>query len=605
LVFAAVTYIGNNASIKCSRNVVAPHQNLHSKGFHWQHIPDYIILSHTWGSDEVLFEDAKSGSLLDNSLANNKAGFIKVKGTCNEARRNGYDWVWIDSLCINKTSSAELQEAINSMWNWYRLANVCYVFLEDTEHRDLVPERDDTIRWFSRGWTLQELLAPPMVQFYNKRWTFMGTKISLLEQLEAITGINKTSLVQGDMRHHNGAEKMSWVAHREVTREEDMAYSLLGLFGVNMPLLYGEGRYKAFARLQEQIMQNDVDHTLFLYRYRPAQENPDFADLIAHYPSQFCQRQDCELHTDIGEVAGMLPPTLLYSSLVLGDQPFNTISGAFSQTKTAITTSFKVTSPVTLDNSGNVINEGFGNTSEQIIPKPDILSHAKNLGKRLIVIHLRVWYGFSQLCLLLLDKSGSSNTFRRLHSDLIQWTGKSSISDKIQMVYILQNSTLVKSSRIKVSVSILLGDNSWNIVNSQHDDVSPPSEFPEDTSNFTFSTSSRRPRFAISIRNDDRYGSKFIFFDFVLNESGIGTCTMRAEHDDKKWWYWSFEHVYRGHWDGKGFSDYLELLPESGVDTKTLTFCLLRLPRARRDDGVQEFSYRLDIREKELDSQLF
>jgi hypothetical protein len=110
-------------------------------------------------------------------------------------------------------------------------------------------------------------------------------KDSLVEELGMMTGITQKALIQGDMRQHNGAEKMSWAAHRMITREEGMAYSLLGLFDVNMPLLYGEGRQKAFARLQEQIMRGEIDHTLFLYGYMPGPKGSDFGDLMAHNPS--------------------------------------------------------------------------------------------------------------------------------------------------------------------------------------------------------------------------------------------------------------------------------------------------------------------------------
>jgi hypothetical protein len=577
-------------------------KSLTLKAFIGSNIPDYIILSHTWGNDEVLFDETRGGSLSNNSSVSSKAGYIKVKGTCDEARRNGYDWVWIDSLCINKNSSAELQEAINSMWNWYQRANVCYVFLDDTGHEDLVPGRDDKIRWFSRGWTLQELLAPPLIHFYNQNWIFMGTKISLVNQLETMTGINQRSLIQGDMRRHNGAEKMSWVAHREVTREEDMAYSLMGLFNVNMPLLYGEGGTKAFARLQEQIMQGEVDHTLFLYRYRPAQEISKFADLMAHHPSQFCQQLDCSLHTDEDETTGTKPAFLDYSSLVLGEQSFNAVSEVFWQNNTAVTTSFKVTSPVALDTiTGNVINGGFLNSPYRRVRKPPLLSHAKNLPKRLAVIHLRVWSQSSQLCLLLLnmDKSGCSTTYRRLHSDVIHWTVKSSISDETSNVHVLHNSTLLRSRLAEFKVLVSLNGDSWNIIETKSNLLST---VLQTDSTFTVSAWTSVSTFALLIRDNDRHGFKVIQFKFVMTESGIGSCAMIARSDDSDKSCWKTVSN-SGTQDSRvvftDYTDYTELLPHSGAVTKPLVILLSCLPTERQEEDFQEFHYCLDIKEKD------
>ncbi|KAI6002305.1 hypothetical protein F5J12DRAFT_906395 [Pisolithus orientalis] len=146
--------------------------------------------------------------------------------------RDGYTWLWIDTCCIDKRSSAELSEAINSMYRWYRNSQMCYVYLND---------------WFSRGWTLQELVAPKEAEFFNKSWVSIGIKQDLTSLLEDITRIPEKSV-------RAVAHIMSWAADRKTTRVEDRAYSLLGLFGVNMPMLYGEGS-KAFQRLQLEIIR--------------------------------------------------------------------------------------------------------------------------------------------------------------------------------------------------------------------------------------------------------------------------------------------------------------------------------------------------------------
>ena len=197
--------------------------------------------------------------------AKGKLGYRKIKSCCAQAASDGFDYVWIDTCCIDKRSSAELSEAINSMFSWYQSAAVCYAFLAD------VPENDDPTaqgsalgesKWFTRGWTLQELLAPFSVVFYGGTWTDIGTKTSLRNQIAEVTGIDPTFLLVDELRGCSIATRMSWASHRIMTREEDVAYCLLGIFDVNLPTLYGECR-TAFTRLQHSIIQASNDHTIF------------------------------------------------------------------------------------------------------------------------------------------------------------------------------------------------------------------------------------------------------------------------------------------------------------------------------------------------------
>jgi len=203
------------------------------KQFTTSWVPEYVILSHTWCDQEITFGDFRTGSILNGpsaaSIADKKpASLAKVKGTCWQASRDEYDWVWIDSCCIDKSSSSELQEAINSMWRWYCDANICYVYLADVASG---ANSDDaysfrTSRWFTRGWTLQELIAPSTVEFFAMDWSSLGTKLERIDELSRITGISKSVLRDGNVRNNNAAEKMSWAAHRQVTKAEDMAYCL-------------------------------------------------------------------------------------------------------------------------------------------------------------------------------------------------------------------------------------------------------------------------------------------------------------------------------------------------------------------------------------------
>ncbi|KAL9632662.1 MAG: hypothetical protein Q9204_003704 [Flavoplaca sp. TL-2023a] len=222
--------------------------------------PTYAILSHTWGDDEYVFSDRHD------LHRRQSAGFKKISSCCALAAGQGYEHLWVDTCCIDKTSSAELTESINSMYRWYEEAKICYVYLsgfclEQAQHG--IGIRFQSSRWFTRGWTLQELLAPEVVVFYDADWTEIGSKTFLKDTLSEICCINIEHL--SNPKKASVATKMSWASKRQTTREEDIAYSLLGLFGVNMPLIYGEGA-NAFFRLQCEIIRSSADESLFAWR---------------------------------------------------------------------------------------------------------------------------------------------------------------------------------------------------------------------------------------------------------------------------------------------------------------------------------------------------
>ena len=160
------------------------------------------------------------------------------------------------------------------MFRWYQKARVCYAYLADVlkdtnpNEDSLVPEEFSRSRWFTRGWTLQELVAPQNVVFYSRSWKNIGTKEQLCNTISTITGIDIDTLLGEDLTVVSVANKMSWASGRRTTRIEDMAYCLLGIFDVNMPLLYGEGQ-KAFLRLQEEILRSSYDHSLFAWGLGP------------------------------------------------------------------------------------------------------------------------------------------------------------------------------------------------------------------------------------------------------------------------------------------------------------------------------------------------
>jgi hypothetical protein len=193
-----------------------------------------------------------------------------------------------NTVCINKNSSAELSEAINSMFQWYQEAQVCYAYLADVSSDRqgyyVVNAAVRRSRWFTRGWTLQELLAPATVIFLSESWVEIGTKSSFADTISSATGIARSDMA--NFRDANVAVKMSWAANRETTRTEDIAYCLMGLFGVNMPLLYGEGR-NAFIRLQLEILRMSDDETIFAWEGETT-SNPG---LLALSPASF---RNCE-----------------------------------------------------------------------------------------------------------------------------------------------------------------------------------------------------------------------------------------------------------------------------------------------------------------------
>lgn len=223
--------------------------------------PHYVILSHTWGSEEVSFQDIQGS----HDRISHRSGYRKIKDCCAKASETGFRYVWIDTCCIDKTNSTDLSEAINSMFRWYKNSTTCYAYLED-----IVPDGPRFVgsRWFTRGWTLQELIAPTDVQFFDRNWNEIGSRETLRESIEKVTGIPELVLLNGSLREHCVAEIMSWAGGRHTTRIEDRAYSLLGLFGVNMPLIYGEGE-NAFLRLQLEIIKITTDHSILAWKALP------------------------------------------------------------------------------------------------------------------------------------------------------------------------------------------------------------------------------------------------------------------------------------------------------------------------------------------------
>lgn len=373
-------------------------KTLRLKEFWGDDIPRYAILSHTWETEEVTFQQFTQ---LSRDVLSKLKGFTKIQRTCQLARRSGIQWAWVDTCCIDKTSSAELTEAINSMFRWYRDSAVCYAYLSDlkeeqtehekkrtkaqdkstddqgswtkNEHKSTEDSEDWTnsqgtsdsekgsgnwnesgnwkdsgnwkpagqgatnekgrrlgvqeweggrqgketndttdtdehvlrrarvarlgrCRWFTRGWTLQELIAPRRLGFYNQSWAFEGEKETLKSEISEITRISEVVLSNASLLPTIAvAQRMSWAANRVTTRSEDTAYCLLGIFGVQMPMLYGEGS-KAFLRLQEEIIKEVNDLSLFAWKAIATPQR--FWGILAASPNQFADCADVELDND-------------------------------------------------------------------------------------------------------------------------------------------------------------------------------------------------------------------------------------------------------------------------------------------------------------------
>ncbi|KAK0649253.1 hypothetical protein B0T16DRAFT_409711 [Cercophora newfieldiana] len=271
---------------------------LEMKEFFEHNTPRYAVLSHTWGDEEISFQDwqtiasfpellAARPSAEDDAytalqrrrveLLKKREGYQKILQFLSAIPPHvreglGVEWGWIDTCCIDKTSSSELSEAINSMFRWYGYAEVCLVYLADVPSI-LHPQALKSSRWFTRGWTLQELLAPEYVLFLDAEWARIGVigeevaNQDFAITIQDITGIQEYYLRRKKpFRAASISTRMSWASKRQTTRIEDMAYCLLGIFDVHMPLLYGEGRH-AFIRLQEEILKTSTDHTIFAWGF--------------------------------------------------------------------------------------------------------------------------------------------------------------------------------------------------------------------------------------------------------------------------------------------------------------------------------------------------
>jgi hypothetical protein len=228
------------------------HSKLVLRSFEDGEQPPYAILSHTWhpdNSNEVTLQELAAGN------AEDKPGYEKIRFCAQQAAADQLNFFWVDTCCIDKTSSAELTEAINSMFRWYKQSAKCYVYLDDVPDSMLSKDSLRNSRWFTRGWTLQELVAPKVVEFFAADGSRLGNRRSLEACISEVTGITIAVLRGYQLSDFSVDERFRWAASRQTKKPEDKAYSLLGIFDVSMPAIYGEGEEKARQRLNEQIVR--------------------------------------------------------------------------------------------------------------------------------------------------------------------------------------------------------------------------------------------------------------------------------------------------------------------------------------------------------------
>ncbi|KAI6120313.1 hypothetical protein EDD16DRAFT_892092 [Pisolithus croceorrhizus] len=451
---------------------------------------EYVIVSHRW-EDEVNYEEMAAFMGMDDRCRSNvrqRTGYRKIIKSCKQAKLDKYEWIWIDTCCIDKRSSSELQEAIGSMYQWYERSQKCYAYLDDVEDSSFPIKQDFSKfhkvngwpKWFSRGWTLQELIAPKQVEFFNKNWVTVGRKEELAEALEKITRIPIDVLRDGQKRTcFCVAQIISWAADRETTRPEDRAYSLTGLFGVKLQMTYGDGK-KVFQELQLAIIEKYSDYSIFAWN--PKGQFCEFGSVLASDPSYFRDCHDVEKVEPV-EVIKRLGITRSQLGNQLGSQDCAFLGplGLFRVTNVGIEIRLPVVPHrdsvevfrATLacrDYYGNLVTIDFktvGSTSYRI-PASKCLRHSRPKLETLYLAWSAPSHGGVQHRFKLDDRHATYYKFERCGTFPRELTGdtvtfSSVTNDLVVIVYGNDDSR----SRFAVALTYYLGHASVQVVNDQ------------------------------------------------------------------------------------------------------------------------------------------
>jgi len=267
--------------------------NVHTRRLeHFHDPPPYAILSHLWTPGEAhRFHEIGTPGI------DKKPGYHKVDMCCKLALEDGLDYVWIDTCCADAESTTAFTEALNSSYSWFQNSEVCYVYLDDVDGSEDLESEGSTFRrcrWFKRAWTLQELLAPVNLFFFSSNWSMLGTKVGLATVISDVTGIHRDAILYPSrVPFFSIAARMSWANGRKSSKGEDRVYSLMGLFGVNLPIVYGEGEKNVFIKLQRSIMETSDDQSILAWRSVSSSSSP-------HTSGPFADSPDC--YADCGNV---------------------------------------------------------------------------------------------------------------------------------------------------------------------------------------------------------------------------------------------------------------------------------------------------------------
>jgi len=247
----------------------------------------YVMLSHRWQRKEPLLHDIQDKNVYDLDPVD---GFVKLQSFCNAARDKGYRWAWSDTCCIDKNNNVEVQESVNSMFDWYRHSALTIVHLSDVLPSSKPGALTNSV-WNRRGWTFQEFLAPKIVLFYQNNWTpYLNDlspnhkeSIAIMQELEYATGIDPQALISFRPGMRGAREKLHWASMRITTLQEDVAYSLFGIFGVHLPVIYGEKKQNALGRLLQEIVARSGDISALDWVGKPSEFNSCLPAEISSY----------------------------------------------------------------------------------------------------------------------------------------------------------------------------------------------------------------------------------------------------------------------------------------------------------------------------------
>jgi len=251
----------------------------------------YVMLSHRWGENEPLLHDIQDKVV----YKLNAASVMKLQSFCKLARHAGYQWAWVDTCCIDQNNHVELQKSLNSTFVWFRHSALTIVYLSDVPPSAKYGALAKS-EWNTRGWTVPEFLASKAIRFYQKDWTLYlddyspnhKESVEIMDELEDATGIGARALVAFQPGMRDAREKLRWVSMRVTTVPEDIAYSLFGVFGIQLPILYGENAQNALGRLLQEIIARSGDITALDWIGQPSEFNSCLPADITSYAAPPC-----------------------------------------------------------------------------------------------------------------------------------------------------------------------------------------------------------------------------------------------------------------------------------------------------------------------------